>query len=485
MERSRLLAIAAIAAATALGAWLRIRTLGAEDLWVDEALTLAVSSVSYAQLWFAPTDPTPPLYYTLHKLVLGDARGTETVRALACAFGVLAIPAMGWLGWRVAGPAAAAAGAVFIAVAGVPVEYAQEARAYALLLLLVIVSSVALHAAASGSGRAVATLVGLLTAVVYAHFTGFLWAAGVMAALLWVSLAGGWLRLWLRGAVAIGVLTTPALWMAWRVAGNSSSLGDWPGLSGALRDLAEVAFARPPMTGAAVLMVLLAAVALGGLWLAARERRGRVVVAAFLLYPVLLALTGVVQPIWLDRALLIMAVPGLLGLAVATAWLPGFSAVAAGVGTAGVLLASHLVYERAAPRAWDWRGAAERVLEEALPEDAVLTCQHFEYVPLRAYTPDSSAVPFYAALGQGWLADFGAPATQGNPWAAHDDRSGSAAVKVSEIAAGLEGRLFVVRSDHCSAPSRRAMLDDALAAFGQPRTLWQGRKIEVLVVRSE
>ena len=53
---------------------LRMFGLSEESLWLDEALNLSISSVSWKEIWFSPLDPTP-LYYSLIKLILnfGDS----------------------------------------------------------------------------------------------------------------------------------------------------------------------------------------------------------------------------------------------------------------------------------------------------------------------------------------------------------------------------------------------------------------------------
>ena len=123
------------------GAFLRVNTIGYEDLWIDEVLTITYTRSSFFDLWFHPSDPTPPLYYTLFKLLVSDTGSPVAVRSLSAVLGILSIPVIYAVGRSLSNDATGLAAALFLAVSGPHITYSQEARAYALLFLLVLLSS--------------------------------------------------------------------------------------------------------------------------------------------------------------------------------------------------------------------------------------------------------------------------------------------------------------------------------------------------------
>ncbi|HSE73937.1 MAG TPA: hypothetical protein VLB05_05445, partial [Dongiaceae bacterium] len=49
---------------------MRVVAIDAQGLWTDEALTIVLSNWSIPDMLLQPTDPTPALYYILHKLLI-------------------------------------------------------------------------------------------------------------------------------------------------------------------------------------------------------------------------------------------------------------------------------------------------------------------------------------------------------------------------------------------------------------------------------
>ena len=66
-------------------------------LWGVEALTLLLAQWPVQNLFLAPIDPTPGLYYALHKIFLGPMVDAAEARYLSLAFGTLLIPAVYFL----------------------------------------------------------------------------------------------------------------------------------------------------------------------------------------------------------------------------------------------------------------------------------------------------------------------------------------------------------------------------------------------------
>src|SRR4029434_1591033 len=69
----------------------RIVALDADGLWTDEALTIVLSNWSIPDMFVLPTDPTPPLYYVLHKLLIPANAPLEIVRSISVVAGVMAV----------------------------------------------------------------------------------------------------------------------------------------------------------------------------------------------------------------------------------------------------------------------------------------------------------------------------------------------------------------------------------------------------------
>src|SRR5688572_6677054 len=137
-------------AITVAGFVIRFVNIDQWPLWGDEGLTLLLGQWSLRYLFLVPIDPTPGLYYALHKLLLGpmvDAAGARYV-SLAC--GTLLIPAAYFLAREIRAPALLTA--ALVALSFPLIDYSQEARAYSLLVLLVTCSA-ACFARWTRSGR--------------------------------------------------------------------------------------------------------------------------------------------------------------------------------------------------------------------------------------------------------------------------------------------------------------------------------------------
>ena len=67
---------------------------GFHPLWGDEGLTLLIAQTSIAALFLAPFDPTPGLYYALHKLLIGPDAGLLAMRSISLIAGTAAIAAI-------------------------------------------------------------------------------------------------------------------------------------------------------------------------------------------------------------------------------------------------------------------------------------------------------------------------------------------------------------------------------------------------------
>ena len=126
-------------AVTLVGLILRLVNIHDWPLWSDEALTLLIAQWPLQTLFLIPADPTPGLYYALHKALLGPFAQVATARSISVVAGTLLIPASYFLAKQARVPAVLTA--ALVALSFPLIDYSQEARAYSLLVLLVTLSA--------------------------------------------------------------------------------------------------------------------------------------------------------------------------------------------------------------------------------------------------------------------------------------------------------------------------------------------------------
>jgi mannosyltransferase len=131
----------------ALGTFLRLYRIGENGLWIDEAFSIWMGRQPVGEMlnWLVRIDQHPPLYYLLLHLWMRLGKGEAIVRALSALCSTLTIPAIYFLGRRLAGRRLGLLAALILAVSPFHVHLAQEARMYSLLALN---ASLALYALA-------------------------------------------------------------------------------------------------------------------------------------------------------------------------------------------------------------------------------------------------------------------------------------------------------------------------------------------------
>jgi mannosyltransferase len=163
---------------TFVGAALRLHSLAARSLWIDEA-----ASVSFASLAWKPFIKTlwgyqgnmALYYFVLHGWIhLGDSE--FAVRSLSVLFGVLTIPAVYLLAARLFDRPTGLIGAALLAVHSFHIHWSQETRAYSfLILLLVLTTYVLIVALESKSNLGYWLTFSVLAALcIYAHIFALL-----------------------------------------------------------------------------------------------------------------------------------------------------------------------------------------------------------------------------------------------------------------------------------------------------------------------
>ncbi|MFN8497593.1 MAG: glycosyltransferase family 39 protein [Anaerolineae bacterium] len=171
-----------------VGFALRLFLLDGQDLWGDEAFTLSVIRLPFAQVLSTSIDTHPPFYYALLHPWGQLGLNVFSLRFLSVVLSLPMLPlaylAGAWLFDRRAG----VIGAWLMAFAPLQVYYAQELRMYAAAAMLSLASTVLLIALIRGRsarwwvGYAVVTLLGM-----YTHYEVFyiLPAQAVAAFIAW------------------------------------------------------------------------------------------------------------------------------------------------------------------------------------------------------------------------------------------------------------------------------------------------------------
>jgi mannosyltransferase len=122
-------------AITILGAILRLYDIGSKGLWIDEAFSVWMGWQSLEEMlhWLVKIDQHPPLYYTLLHFWLNMGDNAAMVRAFSALIGVVTIPIVYRVGYRLGGRNIGLLAATILAISPFHVRFAQETRMYTLL----------------------------------------------------------------------------------------------------------------------------------------------------------------------------------------------------------------------------------------------------------------------------------------------------------------------------------------------------------------
>jgi 4-amino-4-deoxy-L-arabinose transferase-like glycosyltransferase len=191
--RRRRVPWAALALGVVVAAGVVARFVAASHLWLDEALTVNISSVPLSDLTEALRhDGSPPLYYAvLHTWMQFFGDGTIAVRALSGICSVACLPLAWRVGERVGGRTVATAFLVLLALSPFAVQYATEARMYSMAMLLVLAGGLVVANLLERPSRGLCVAVALLTgALLLTHYYALYTVVAVGAVLAWHSWRG-------------------------------------------------------------------------------------------------------------------------------------------------------------------------------------------------------------------------------------------------------------------------------------------------------
>jgi hypothetical protein len=430
-------ALWALAAIMLVGLVLRIAWAGQQSLWSDEALTLVIAKWPVRDLLVRPVDPTPGLYYLLHKWLIPDGASVTAIRGISIVAGTLSIPAMYAIGRLAIDRSAGLFAAALLALSPQLVDYSQEARVYALEILLVLVSAAGLLAwvrrlGGAGGGLGLATFAVATVLAFSAHLASIFWVIPAVPLALWATLRSGTpsqKRLFLicatLMALGAGVEAQRLLWRA--------SLGGgfvWLKQASPLDALAMWGRALLPLgpfdSRAVSLAVPFVATALIGWRLAVHRDRWRAwcaehdigarVIAIMVVAPIGVWLIGfVLVPIFMPRTIL-LGIAGfilLLALVVHLERKPWLAPALV------LLFAASLILTGAVRQKEDWNAVSSALRSDVRPGEAIIACPDWKYPALRHAITTSLDAPVVTLLGDrmvwierstgrgdGWMEDY-------------------------------------------------------------------------------
>jgi mannosyltransferase len=207
--RGPVVSLVLLAAALAVGAYLRFDRLGEPSYWLDEILHQHQTTFAAAKPWWQwfgrLHEENAGLYYLSQLVTRIFGRSELAGRSTAALFGLATIPVV-WLGvrqLRLPGAYAAAA-AILLATSPLHVYYSREARGYALLMLLTAALIVILL-----RGRSLGAMCAVLLALLYTSAVAppMVAAAAIVSLILAIASRERETRRWYAAAGACAIVT--------------------------------------------------------------------------------------------------------------------------------------------------------------------------------------------------------------------------------------------------------------------------------------
>ena len=367
----------------AMGAALRLISLGAKSFWLDEIASVVIARMPGNSFWWWlwHDEGNMALYYVMLRPWLGIHLGEATVRLLSVLPGVASIPMMYLLGARLFGRKVGLLASLFLALSTCSVVYSQEARGYSWLLLGVITSTYLFARLIARPTYAMAIGYALAAGITfYFHYFGLLVPLAHAVSLLALPKPHRpWRYLAVAGAI-VAILAVPVLWM---IHIQPIRHLDWV-QKPSLLELYHLGVFLAAESGKAVgpvllvLELMLLGVFLRALTTVRRQSRfedeywNYALVASTLFTPVIFTLVvSIVRPVFFHRFLIICLPSWLLAIAVGvTAIRQVRTRTLAIAGVCVLSLVSTMIsYTRVRE---DWRGAANYLIDHATAQDRVL-----------------------------------------------------------------------------------------------------------------
>lgn len=409
--------LAIVLAITALGALLRLTTLGSDSYWLDEAVTLEAAANRGFGAVFVYTswnDTHPALYHLILHAWLAFGKEEFATRALSAFAGIISIPLVYRLGRMLAGSRAGSFAALLLALSPFHVAYSQELRMYSLVTLLTLLM-VIFYWRWLRAGRSRDWLGFVAFGVLAAY-------ADQSAALALVALAGHYvltrrahhrsLRHWLSSQAAIVLLSAPPAVVFIRQMAVHGGMLWVPHVSplallATLQDF-SVGYTMPDFLLPVAFVLFSVALVLA--WTQARALPSELALLtlwALLPMALLFALSIAFFPVYVERALLLSLPAYLMLIAIGVARVRRPVAALLFVGILSMLMGGSLsqYYKQESSTKPDARPAASYVAAVATPRDLVLHPSPALYEPFQVYHRllGTFAAPEYRLLdGRYW-----------------------------------------------------------------------------------
>ena len=159
---------AVLAVAIGCAALVRLVGLGRDDLWIDEAYTLAIVQRGFGGMLELFTRDANGILYEIAVFPIALVSDSlDALRLPAAVAGILAVPAIYWTGRQLVGTWPAAAAALLMAVSPMAVTHSQDARPIIFVVTLGTLSLGCLFRALRSSGARWWILYALATAAVF------------------------------------------------------------------------------------------------------------------------------------------------------------------------------------------------------------------------------------------------------------------------------------------------------------------------------
>ncbi len=367
----------------------RFWNLTGPSLTADEAVTAGFARLPWLSIMFDRIDNHPVLSFLIQKAWWQAAPGTELLRIPTAVAGIGTVAAVMLMMRDIWTARAALMVGAVLALSTAHIHYSQDARMYAFLVLGLTSAcwgSVGMYRAGAFSHRTYASLYIVGGAVaIHSHLLGLVGMAMIGLSVLAASVLGdrGQLVYWKRWFVANLILLVLALPWLLQI---PEAMGTFPGFASARNDLLDAQWFFRNATGLPGLGALAAPIELilyGGAvygiyvcWKQSRPELAFLLAALVFVYPAIIVLMELRQPIFANRVFL----PSVIGVAIGTGIaLGGLKRLGLGLMVVLVLgaslssarlVTSHNTFE-------NYGGAFEIVDAQALNEAPIVTCNHF------------------------------------------------------------------------------------------------------------
>jgi 4-amino-4-deoxy-L-arabinose transferase-like glycosyltransferase len=389
--------------AIGFAALIRIAHLGTKNVWSDEAFSIVVAKLPWADFGHVITtgEANMSFYYFLLRPCVRFGDDASYIRLLSVLAGVAVIPVVYLIGRDVLSRRAGIFAALLLSVNVFHIRYSQEARSYSLVVLLVAVSFLSFFRCVNGREHFWGAC-HVLSSVfaVYAHFFAALALFAQVVSLLFLPRQGQLARRQVQRFSIVAVLGAPLLWFV--LFRNNGRL-DWVHRPTA-RDLYHL-FLYMTGSGLKFGIALVSFVIALKVWVSRWRERWTVQTSLFLVLMLWLFLPVCItfllsfwKPVFLARFLIVCLPAAILLVACGLAeinqpWIR-YGLVILMVLAAIAPIRSYY----AEPGPQDWKSAVGYVAENGTPGDIAFLPSGYCEMPLRYYIDHAGKIPSLPAI---------------------------------------------------------------------------------------